>query len=304
VPARTDAEQQRAEPGPWEFHTEKWEAAYIRRIDTAIATLKSAGVPVIWVGLPAQRNTKSSTDSSYLNELYRSRAEKAGITYVDVWDGFVDDGGRFSPQGPDYEGQIRRLRSGDGVYFTKFGALKLAHYVDKEIQRQLNNRPVPVALPVPTEANKQGPKPGASGQPAAPSQRPSVGPVVPLTVNHVQSEELLGGGSTVTRIPAGDATANRVLNKGEPVPVPRGRADDFSWPRSGVEIDQSALETTPPPPPATSVPTTVGTSTPAARQQPERNAGETKPVQRPARNGRSEGLLPSLQRIFPGLFRF
>jgi hypothetical protein len=31
-------------------------------------------------------------------------------------------------KGPDFEGQIRRLRSGDGVHFTTAGALKLAHY--------------------------------------------------------------------------------------------------------------------------------------------------------------------------------
>jgi hypothetical protein len=251
--------------------------------------------------LPAQRNTKSSTDSSYLNELYRSRAEKAGITYVDVWEGFVDEGGRFSPQGPDYEGQIRRLRSGDGVYFTKFGARKLAHFVDKEIQRHLNNRPVPVALPIPTQAEKQMPKPGAPPQPGAPAQRPAVGPVVPLTVNSVQSEELLGGGAA-TRSPAVDATASRVLNKGEPLPPARGRADDFSWPRSGIEMDQSALEHSPSPPPGASPPETVGTSMPPARQQ---QAGEPKPVRR-ARTGTGtgEGPLKSLQQIFPGLFRF
>ena len=31
--------------------------------------------------------------------------------------------------------QIRRLRTGDGVYFNKFGARKLAHYVEREVQR-------------------------------------------------------------------------------------------------------------------------------------------------------------------------
>jgi uncharacterized protein len=140
-----------ADRGPWEFHSEKWELAYIKRIDATIAALKSAGVPVIWVGLASQRGTKSSQDSSYLNELYRSRAEKAGIIYADIWDGFVDESGRYSPQGPDYEGQIRRLRTGDGVYFTKFGARKLAHYVEREIQRMMGNKSMPVALPIPVE---------------------------------------------------------------------------------------------------------------------------------------------------------
>ena len=44
-----------ANTGPFEFHTDQWEAAYIKRIDATIAALKSAGVPVLWVGLPAQR---------------------------------------------------------------------------------------------------------------------------------------------------------------------------------------------------------------------------------------------------------
>src|SRR5260221_577493 len=131
----TPEQARQASYGPWEFHTEKWELAYIRRIDATIAALKSAGVPVMWVGLPSQRGTKASADSSYLNELYRSRAEKAGIVYVDIWDGFVDEGGRYSAQGPDYEGQIRRLRSGDGGYYTKFRARQPGHYVQRQIQR-------------------------------------------------------------------------------------------------------------------------------------------------------------------------
>jgi len=172
-PANMTPEQARTVSyGPWEFHTEKWEIAYIKRVDATISALKSAGVPVIWVGLPSQRGAKASSDSSYLNEIYRSRAEKAGITYVDIWDGFVDEAGRFSPQGPDYEGQTRRLRSGDGVYFTKFGARKLALYVDREIQRHIVNRAAPVALPQPVEEGVHAP----SAKAGSPSQRPAVGP--------------------------------------------------------------------------------------------------------------------------------
>jgi hypothetical protein len=233
-PPATPEQARAVSYGPWEFHTEKWEIAYIKRVDATIAALKSAGVPVIWVGLPSQRATKASSDSSYLNEIYRSRADKAGITYVDVWDGFVDEGGRFSPQGPDYEGQIRRLRTGDGVYFTKYGARKLAHYVEREIQRHIANRAIPVALPAPADAGSQAP----SAKPGAPAARPAVGPVVPLTAMNAGSDELLGGGRQ-NRPPAADAAVTRVLTKGEPVAAPNGRADDFSWPRAGVNIDTS-----------------------------------------------------------------
>jgi len=238
----TPEQARQASYGPWEFHTEKWELAYVRRIDAMIAALKSAGVPVLWVGLSSQRNTKPSADSSYLNELYRSRAEKAGIIYVDIWDGFVDEGGRYSAQGPDYEGQIRRLRSGDGVYFTKFGARKLAHYVEREIQRSITNRGVPVALPVPTDSGAQAP----NAKTGAPAQRPAAGPVMPLTAMQVAPEELIGGGRANPS--AVDASASRVLTKGDPIAAPTGRADDFSWPRG------SALNTRPAAPDTTAAP--------------------------------------------------
>jgi len=216
--------------GPFEFHTDQWEAAYIKRIDAAIAALKSSGVPVLWVGLPAQRGPKATSDSSYLNELYRGRAEKAGIVFVDVWDGFVDEQGRFSAQGPDFEGQIRRLRSADGIYFTKAGARKLAHYVEREIDRNVANRAIPVALPI-----EQAP---AGAKPGGPSSRPLVGPVIPLTVSTTNvgaTEELLGGARPAAARPAAaDPLATRVLTKGEPMAAPTGRADDFNWPRGGA----------------------------------------------------------------------
>ena len=62
---------------------------------------------MLWVGLPAVRGAKATADMLFLDSLYRDAAGKAGITYVDVWDGFVDEAGRFLQQGPDFEGQIR-----------------------------------------------------------------------------------------------------------------------------------------------------------------------------------------------------
>src|SRR5262249_54206276 len=153
--------------------------------------------------------------------------EKAGIVYVDIWDGFVDEGGRYSQQGPDYEGQIRRLRSGDGVYYTKFGARKLAHYVEREIQRSIANRGTPVALPVPVDPGAQAP----TARPGAPAERLWAGRGGRLPAMRAAREELVGGGRAA---PAVDATVSRVLTKGEAVAAPSGRADDFSWPRGSA----------------------------------------------------------------------
>jgi uncharacterized protein len=133
----------------YEFRSEKWGEFYGKRIDDTIAALKSKGVPVLWVGLPAIRGTKSTADVAYLDDLYRHHAEKAGIIYVDVWDGFVDEDGDFALYGPDFEGQTRRLRTGDGVYFTKAGAIKLGHYVERELKRAILARATPAVLAAP-----------------------------------------------------------------------------------------------------------------------------------------------------------
>lgn len=220
----------RATGGLHEYHTEKWEELYNKRIEETIAALKSANVPVLWVGLPSIRGQKSTADAQYLNEFYRANSEKAGILYVDVWDGFVDEQGRFSTRGPDFEGQMRILRSGDGVHFTKFGARKLAHYVERELRRVLGT--TPVALTTPEPAQQQAAlTPAQPAKPSAPAQRPLAGPVYMLTTNADEADELLGGGTSRQQPAASsDPVVSNVLVKGGAVAVAAGRADDYAWP--------------------------------------------------------------------------
>ncbi len=218
------AEKERRSPTGWyEFRTDKWAELYSKRIDDMIAALKSKGVPVVWVGLPAVRGAKSTSDMSYLDELYRARADKAGIVYVDTWDGFVDEKGQFALQGPDFEGQIRRLRTSDGVNFTKAGAEKLAHYAEHDLRRLLTNHAIPVALPGPEQQ-----------APAKGNARPAIGPIMPLNVTTGgEGGDLLGAGSHPSQHES-DPLATQVLSRGDAITAPHGRADDFSWPRSNA----------------------------------------------------------------------
>ena len=144
-----------------EFRSDEWGELYGKRVEEMIGVLKARGVPVFWVGLPSVRGSRATAEMVYLNDIYRARAEKAGIIYVDIWDGFVDDGGNYNNYGPDFEGQTRRLRSGDGVHFTRSGARKLAHYVERELRRVMQARLTPVATPAPQE-----PEPEAEKAPA------------------------------------------------------------------------------------------------------------------------------------------
>jgi uncharacterized protein len=234
-PAITPEKSTRSPNGLYEFREERWVELYTRKIEEMIVVLKSKGVPVVWVGLPAVRGAKATSDMLFLDSLYHKAAGKAGISYVDVWDGFVDEAGRFLQQGPDVEGQIRRLRSYDGVYFTRAGARKLAHYVEREITRLMAARSAPIAPP------NEPATPDANAQPGQPAPRPLAGPILPLVASSVVTDQLLGGPGS--RPVAVDALAVRTLVKGEPLAPPAGRADDFAWPRREVGREQATGET-------------------------------------------------------------
>jgi uncharacterized protein len=234
-PAIAPEKSTRSPNGVYEFREERWVELYTKKIEEMIAVMKSKGVPVLWVGLPAVRGTKATADMLFLDSLYRDAAGKAGITYVDVWDGFVDEAGRFMQQGPDFEGQPRRLRAYDGVFFTPAGARKLAHYVEREITRLLAARSAPIELPT------EPATPDANALPGQPAPRPLAGPIVPLVASSVGTDQLLGGPGS--RPAAVDALAARTLVKGEPLAPPAGRADDFVWPRREVGREQAKGET-------------------------------------------------------------
>lgn len=221
--------------GLYEFRDDRWVELYGKKIEELANVLKAKGVPVLWVGLPAIRGPKGTADMLFLDSLYREGAAKAGITYVDVWDGFVDEAGRFLQKGPDFEGQIRQLRTYDGVFFTKPGARKLAHYVEREITRLLAGRSGPIALP------SEPATPDTSAEPGKPAPRPLAGPIVPLVAASISTDQLLGGPGS--RPAAVDALAAKTMVKGEPLAAPAGRADDYAWPRREVGREQAKGDT-------------------------------------------------------------
>ena len=254
--ATPQGDTQRPVPGgSYEFHTDPWAALYTKRIDAMIAALKSKGVPVVWVGLPAIRGAKSNNDMSYLDELYRERAERAGIVFVDVWDGFVDDQGRYAMRGPDFEGQVRQLRTADGAYFTKAGAVKLASYVDHELKRLMSSYVAPVALPGPEMTPKSGPT----------DARPDVGPVLPLTASGGE-HDLVGAGDRPTSVTS-DPIAVKVLSRGDALMAPAGRADDFSWPHQSDDARAT-------PKPDSPQPVALAPSAPATPDMPTKDDGK------------------------------
>jgi hypothetical protein len=222
--------------------SDKWREIYGRRVEGVVAPFRLAHVPVAWVGLPPMRSERFNAQIVKLNELFKEQAEKAGAQYIDIWDAFADESGQYNAYGPDINGQNAKLRSTDGIHFTKAGSRKMAQFLESEIKRAFDsakpqngiaNLPpdieqaaIDINAQIRQEMGVAAPSGGASN-PVEP-MKPLAGPIESLT-----AKPLSPGGALVTRQSAlrEISPAERLLAQGAPSPPKPGRADDFSWPR-------------------------------------------------------------------------
>lgn len=231
--------------GSYEPGSPEWQAAYAQRIETIAGLFRDKKIPLVWVGLPVLKSERLSADALIFNQYYRAFAEKAGANYIDIWEAFADDAGHYAASGPDINGQIVRLRAADGIHFTKAGARKLAHFIEPEIRRKLeetqpNIEPgtAPGGAPNPANAPNDGTGPSANvsalpgGDAPPPPPKPIAGPVLSLTAPALANGELA---TNVRPVGAANNDAlkliEQTLQQGKPIPPKPGRADDFSWPR-------------------------------------------------------------------------
>lgn len=126
-----------------------WRAEYARRVDQMMKTLKGAGIALYWVGLPNMRNGNADSAAQIINDIIRERAYLNGVKYIDIYSSFADEQGGYSAFGPDLGGNEKRMRWRDGVHFTGAGYAKVAHYVVRELRRDLaqakSERTIPLA---------------------------------------------------------------------------------------------------------------------------------------------------------------
>ena len=123
-------------PGQPEKLSPEWLAEYNKRAEKIASVGISGKIPLVWVGLPPVRSNKMNADYLIFNEIYRTKVAAAGGgEYVDIWDGFTNEEGKFVSAGPDINGQIVRLRGSKGINMTRAGRAKLAFFADKALQK-------------------------------------------------------------------------------------------------------------------------------------------------------------------------
>lgn len=239
-----------------ELFDERWREIYGRRLDDLLMALKMHGRPVVVVGLPPVDDSRASDRNADLNAILKEHAERAGVIFVDVWDGFTDENGKFVMSGAAVDGARRRLRTADGAGFTRAGGRKLAFFVDRSLGKLLS-----------------GGDPAASaGMPQVPAGG-GIPSIIQLTGPGAggAARTLAGGGPRAgepARPGGDDSAAARVLVSGEPLAPVSGRADDYTWNPSGK-------------PPAAAAPAAAAPAPAAGGSPPDTEAGAAAPPPAP-----------------------
>jgi len=223
-----DRQKMRVGDERFEIRSPAWAAAYTERIANVVRTLKVYGRQFLWVGVPPMRKSSASSDMAYLNGLFKPLVQGGDGYFVDIWNGFTDEAGRFVTSGPDVEGQVRQLRTGDGINFTRAGRLKLAFYVERAIRRQTGFGSGGIdLLATVTQGNQIEIGPDGTMH--------LVGPIISLNDPLPGSSRNLAGGE-VASTPDAESLQFKAIVRGEALPEVAGRVDDFSWPPRQVAV--------------------------------------------------------------------
>ena len=225
-----DRQELNLEGGSVEPLTDQWNAAYQARIAAFLGKLRAARKPVVWIGLPPMAKSQYSAAISQISNIQRLASFSGGAEFLDIYERFLGEDGKYSSYGPDVNGQGAQMRKDDGIHFTSAGADKLAFYVSQSIQKfYRGGAGVSLAIADPL-----------AGTDAAAMLRPPyqglgqirllevAGAVIPLSRAPQRANDLLSASNNSAPAAAPFALDQLVM-------APIGRADAF-----GVGIDPNA----------------------------------------------------------------
>lgn len=223
-----DRQEIRVDGQSYNSLTPQWTAAYQARLNDFLGQLRTARKPVIWVGLPPMSKTEYSAAMSQISALYKMAAFSGGAEYLDIYDRFLGEDGKYSSQGPDVNGQNARMRKDDGIHFSTAGADKLAFYISQSIRTFYRGGGITVAVADPllgTDAAAML-RPPYQGQ-GQTRLLEVAGAVVPISRAPQRAVDLL--------VAAPRPASDNGFSLEQLMAAPVGRADAF-----GVGIDSSA----------------------------------------------------------------
>ena len=112
----------------------EWLTEYSARVSRMVQALRAANKPTVWVGLPPMEAPKFGQTMIQVNEIDRLAAFSGGAEFLDIFDKFANEDGKYTARGPDLNGTQVRMRKDDGIHFSAAGADKLAFYLSQSLK--------------------------------------------------------------------------------------------------------------------------------------------------------------------------
>jgi uncharacterized protein len=218
-----------------EFGTPEWSVAYKAKVDGLLTAIKGGGAHVHWITIPPMQNPEFEAQMQGVNALQRERVALAGETIIDVRPPFTNADGSFMVGDLDGKGKARRLRTKDGINFSRVGNDVLANMVMAAIRKSENipdlqatgddDKPadVQVAVAAPVTASPLFGQDGVDGVEIT-FEAEALAKEVPQQL----APDLSNAGKLGLRIARG-SLAQRFYRTGQALGVPYGRFDDFSY---------------------------------------------------------------------------
>ncbi|HHG91331.1 MAG TPA: DUF459 domain-containing protein, partial [Devosia sp.] len=212
--------------------SDEWKAAYLERLNQFLGQLRVAGKPVIWVGLPPMRAPTYSAAISEISSLHRLASVTAGVEFVDIYERFTDEEGKFTSRGPDLNGNDALMRKSDGIHFSAAGSDKLVFFINQSLRLYYRGGTVSIEVADPLEGTD------AQTMVRLPYQGTGqvrllqiAGAVLPISSEPPRASELL--------LATPDVPVSNPFDMQMMLNAPRGRADAFGV---GIEpgLDQEA----------------------------------------------------------------
>lgn len=129
-----DRQQLSADGQSYKSLTDDWKRIYSSRVSAVAGQFRAANKPVIWIGLPPMSKGEYSQAIAQISALQRLASFSGGAEFLDIYEKFADEEGKYTSYGPDLNGQRVKMRKDDGIHFSTAGAAKLAFYVSQSIK--------------------------------------------------------------------------------------------------------------------------------------------------------------------------
>jgi hypothetical protein len=143
-----------------QIYSKEWPETYRAIVERMAKNATSMKASVIWLGIPALRDTTADKEARAKNAIY-AEALKAlndpGVRYVEPWRLKPEGDDVFATYGPDEKGSLIALRAPDGSHFTPAGYDMLGAYLYPKIVETLRQRGIDIGKLCPA---KEEPNPG------------------------------------------------------------------------------------------------------------------------------------------------